>query len=124
VLQEEAQKSKRERQESNRKKREAEQRLERIQQKFKKFPTALPVSQDTLAQSVEAEDHEIEAKWQIRSNQRNKGMTANFEQHVRCVLATRATARQVLDGQLLDANFMLSTNSLVSSSAGRLRYRM
>ena len=47
-------------------------------------------------------------QWQVRFRQRNKGITRQFEEHVRCTLATGATARQVQDMLLLDGNFMLA----------------
>ncbi len=52
-------------------------------------------------------------RWQVRFNQRNKGITPQFEEHVRCTLATGATARQVQDMLLLDANYMLSSEHAV-----------
>jgi hypothetical protein len=57
---------------------------------------------------VEGEVDDIKVKqWQVRFRQRNMGITRQFEEHVRCTLATGATARQVQDMLLLDANFML-----------------
>jgi hypothetical protein len=47
-------------------------------------------------------------RWQVRFKQRNKGITPQFEEHVRCTLATGATARQVQDMLILDANYMLA----------------
>jgi hypothetical protein len=44
---------------------------------------------------------------QVRGTLRNKGIMRHFEAHVRCALATGATARQVEDMQLVDANFFL-----------------
>ncbi len=108
VLQGEAQKSKKEKQESNRKKREAEQRLQRIQHKLKKVRIAPPVSKNIGADSDADGNHEIVGKWQMPFKQRNKGMKAVFEQHIRCKMATGATVRQVIDSLLLDVNFMLS----------------
>jgi hypothetical protein len=124
VLQIEAQKSEREKQESNRKKREADRRLQRIAQKLKKVRTVPPVSLDIGADSDNAEDHEKVEKWQIRFKERNKGMSADFEQHVRCVLATGATARQAQDCLLLDANYMLPTKdaATLASSLPQLRW--
>jgi hypothetical protein len=47
-------------------------------------------------------------RWQVRGGtQRNKGIMRQFEEHVRCALATGATARQVQDMQLVDSNFFL-----------------
>jgi hypothetical protein len=47
--------------------------------------------------------------WHIRHKQLNRGITPQFEQHVRCALATGATARQVQDILLLDATYMLES---------------
>ncbi len=123
VLHEEAQKSKKEKQESNRKKREAEQRLQRIQHKLKKMRTAPPVSQDIGTDSDDATTQERVRKWQIRFKQRNKGMKAAFEQHVRCKMATGATVRQVIDSLLLDANFMLSESDAATFCDGMPQLR-
>ena len=123
VLQGEAQKSKKEKQESNRKKREAEHRLQRIQHKLKKVRTASPVSNNIRADSDEDGNHEKVGKWQIRFKQRNKGMKAVFEQHVRCKMATGASVRQVIDGLLLDANFMLSESDAATFCDGMPQLR-
>lgn len=51
-------------------------------------------------------------------------MKAEFEQHVRCVLATGATARQAQDCLLLDGQFMLPTEDAATftSSLPQLRW--
>jgi hypothetical protein len=123
VLQGEAQKSKKEKQESNRKKRDAEQRLQRIQHKLTIVRTAPPVSQLIGSDSDEDGNHEKVGKWQIRYKERNRGMKAGFEQHVRCKMATGATVRQVIDGLLLDANFMLSESDAATFCDGMPQLR-
>ena len=60
-----------------------------------------------MGEDMNNADDVIEPKWEIRFPQRNKGIKADFEQHVRCVLATGMTARQAQDSLLLDANYML-----------------
>ncbi len=84
MLQEEARQCKQEKQESNRKKRAAQQ-----------------------VQAGSGEKDTQIHKWAIRSKQLNRGVTAHFEQHVRCALATGATARQVTDMLRLDASYLL-----------------
>jgi hypothetical protein len=36
--------------------------------------------------------------WSVRHTEANKGMCAGFEQHVRCLMATGATARAIREG--------------------------
>ncbi len=73
---------------------------------------------------MEEDEDDVMAKWDIRYNRRNKGMKADFEQHVRCVLATGATARQAQDTLLLDANYMLPTEdaATLASSLPQIRW--
>ena len=123
VLQGEAQKSKKEKQESNRKKREAERRLQRIQHKLKIVRTRPPVSQLIGGDSDEDGNHDKVGQWQMRYKERNKGMKAVFEQRVRCKMATGATMRQVIDGLLLDANFMLSESDAATFCDGMPQLR-
>jgi hypothetical protein len=59
----------------------------------------------------------------MRYKERNKGMKAVFEQHVRCKMATGATVRQVIDGLLLDANFMLSESDAATFCDGMPQLR-
>jgi hypothetical protein len=63
-----------------------------------------------------------DTRWQVRFNQRNRGITPQFEEHVRCTLATVATARQVQDMLLLDANYMLSPEHAVEFVTLCLKY--
>ncbi len=123
VLQGEAQKSKKEKQESNRKKREAERRLQRIQLRLKSVRTRPPVSQLIGGGSDDEGKQDKVGQWQIRYKERNKGMKAVFEQHVRCKMATGATVRQVIDGLLLDANFMLSESDAATFCDGMPQLR-
>ena len=74
----------------------------------------------TVADEV---DDDVKPKWAIRFAERNKGMKGDFEQHVRCVLATGMTARQAQDSLLLDANFMLPTEEAATLSASLPRIR-
>jgi hypothetical protein len=62
--------------------------------------------------------------WEVRGNQRNKGITIQFEQHVRCALVTGATARQVQDMQLVDANYFLEPDeaAMFSSILPQMRW--
>ncbi len=105
VLQAEALQSKQEKQESNRKKRAAQQQAAQLKKQVVKLQDkALQPTQEEAGDSEE--DAQIPT-WAIRSKQRNRGVTAHFEQHVRCALATGATARQVTDMLRLDASFLL-----------------
>jgi hypothetical protein len=45
--------------------------------------------------------------WTVRHAQANKGMTPEFEHHVRCLMATGATARQTRESLLLSAGHFL-----------------
>ena len=63
--------------------------------------------ENEMRENLDNEDDVITRKCEIRFKQRNKGIKADFEQHVRCVLATGMTARQAQDSLLLDANYML-----------------
>jgi hypothetical protein len=107
ALQAEALICKKERQESNRTKRAAQLKAKRLTLKVAKFK-----DRNTNSRAVETheecEREEVQRwKWDVRGNQRNKGITMQFEQHVRCALATGATARQIQDMQLLDAAYFL-----------------
>ncbi len=46
--------------------------------------------------------------WAVRHAQLNKGMCEGFEQHVRCLMATGATARAIREGLFLNASHYLS----------------
>ena len=45
--------------------------------------------------------------WAVRYAQVNKGMRPEFEDHVRCLMATGATARQARESLLLSAGHFL-----------------
>jgi hypothetical protein len=109
ALQTETLQCKKERQESNRKKWAAQQQARKLKVKVAKM-------RDKEPNSLGLETHEESDsdggtvqkwKWDVRGMQRNKGITMQFEEHVRCALATGATARQVQDMQLLDAGYFL-----------------
>ena len=108
-----------EKQESNRKKRAAQKRVVHL----KKRVGVLRCKVDQVRGLEQIDDDSSPEgcetnQWQIKSGQRNKGVTYQFEQHVRSALATGATARQVTDMLLLDAHFMLPSacaNSFTSS---------
>ena len=65
-----------------------------------------------------------ECLWEVRGQQRNKGINMRFEQQVRCALATGATARQVQDMQLIDAGFFLDAQeaTLFASTLPQIRW--
>jgi hypothetical protein len=46
--------------------------------------------------------------WEVRQGNVNKGMSHQFEEHVRCLLATGTTARQTREGLLLTARQFLT----------------
>jgi hypothetical protein len=105
VLQEEALQSKQEKQESNRKKRAAQQQTAQLKAQVHKLRVK---ALEPTAQEGEPEEEATQVPtWAIRNKQRNRGVTAQFEQHVRCSLATGATARQVTDILRLDASYLL-----------------
>jgi hypothetical protein len=98
-----------EKQESNRNKRAAQQQAKRLKMRLGKLQA---VVQDNNGASTDEEyssdgDTTHKYAWEVRGTQRNKGITMQFEQHVRCALATGATARQVQDMQLVDASYFL-----------------
>ncbi len=105
VLHHEALQSKQKKQESNRTKRAALQQTAHFKAKVSKLRAKvsqpLPANEEAAVEETKAET------WAIRYKQRNRGVTAQFEQHVRCAIATGATARQVTDMLLLDANYLL-----------------
>jgi hypothetical protein len=105
VLQAEALQSKQEKQESNRKKRAAQQQAVQLKKQVVKLQ--VKALQPSLVEAEESEEDAQIHTWAIRSKQRNRGVTAHFEQHVRCALATGATARQVTDMLRLDASYLL-----------------
>jgi hypothetical protein len=105
VLQAEALLSKEEKQESNRKKRAAQQQTAQLKAQVRKL--RVKALEPFLVEVEEGEQDTSMPKWAIRSRQRNKGVTAQFEQHVRCALATGATARQVTDMLRLDSSYLL-----------------
>ena len=105
VLQAEALQSKQEKQESNRKKRAAQQQAAQLKKQVVKLQ--VKALQPSLVEAQESDEDAQIHTWALRSKQRNRGVTAHFEQHVRCALATGATARQVTDMLRLDASYLL-----------------
>ena len=111
ALQAEALQCKTERQESNRKKRAAQQQARKLKVKVTKMRDKPPksIGLETHAEYDSESGTVRKWKWDVRGSQRNKGITRQFEEHVRCALATGATARQVQDMQLLDAGYFLES---------------
>ena len=122
ALQTAANQSKQEKQESDRKKRAALQQATQLKARVNKLRGTMV--QPTSIGMDDEESIETNHQWSIRSKQRNKGVTSHFEQHVRCALATGATARQVTDILLLDANYMLGPEkgTIFSESMPQLRW--
>ena len=122
VLHHAALQSKQEKQESNRTKRAALQQTAHFKAKVSKLRAKarqpLPADDDAAEEETKVET------WAIRYTQRNRGVTAQFEQHVRCALATGATARQVTDMLLLDANYLLDASkaAIFRDSMPQLRW--
>ena len=105
VLQNQALQSEQEKQESNRTKRAALQQTAHFKAKVSKLRTK---ASQPLSENEEAAEETSRAEtWAMRYKQKNRGVTAQFEQHVRCALATGATARQVTDMLLLCAIYLL-----------------
>ena len=107
ALQDEALRYNQEKQESNRTKRAAQRKAKRFKQRLDALREEDVCVENEMGENVNNEDDVIKRKCEIRFPQRNKGIKADFEQHVRCVLATGMTARQAQDSLLLDANYML-----------------
>ncbi len=122
ALQTEANQSKQEKKQSNRKKRAALQQATQLKARVNKLRDTIVLP--TCIGTDDEEPIETNHRWSIRSKQRNKGVTSHFEQHVRCALATGATARQVTDILLLDANYMLGPEkgTIFSESMPQLRW--
>ena len=106
-MQEEALRYNQEKQESNRTKRAAQRKAQRFKQRLDSLREQDVSVENEMGENVNNADDVIKPKCEIRFPQRNKGIKADFEQHVRCVLATGMTARQAQDSLLLDANYML-----------------
>ena len=106
-MQEEALRYNQEKQESNRTKRAAQRKAQRFKQRLDSLREQDVSVENEMGENVNNADDGIKPKCEIRFPQRNKGIKADFEQHVRCVLATGMTARQAQDSLLLDANYML-----------------
>lgn len=123
ALQADAEQSRKERKESNRKKRVAHKRLHRMEHKMRPVLVSDPVSQQ-IVEDVEDSGDEKHQEWAIRYRERNKGMKGEFEQHVRCLMATGSTARQAQEQLLLDANYMLPACDATTfcSSLPKLRW--
>ena len=111
MLQAEALLSKEEKQESNRKKRAAQQQTAQLKAQVRKL--RVKALEPFLVEVEDGEQDTSMPKWAIRSRQRNKGVTAQFEQHVRCALATGATARQVTDMLRLDSSYLLEPEQAI-----------
>jgi hypothetical protein len=118
----EALQSKLEKQESNYKKRAAQQQAAQLKKQVVKL--RVKALERSLVEAESGDEESKIYKWAIRSNQRNRGVTAHFEQHVRCALATGATARQVTDMLRLDAGYLLEPDqaSLFLQTLPQLRW--
>jgi hypothetical protein len=124
VLQDEALRCNKEKQESNRKKRSAQQKSKQLQKRLDTLRQPGLIDEQQEGGDVDEAEDDVECKWDIRYNRRNAGMKAHFEQHVRCVLATGATARQAQDFLLLDAHYLLPTEEAATftSSLPQIRW--
>ena len=49
----------------------------------------------------------VRRMWAVRHEQLNKGMRPEFEEHVRCLMATGSTARQTRESLILNAGHFL-----------------
>jgi hypothetical protein len=124
VLQDEALRCKTEKQESNRKKRSAQQKSKQLQKWLEVLRMPDLIDEEQKGEDEDDAEDDEGHRWDIRYNRRNKGMKAEFEQHVRCVLATGATARQAQDCLLLDGQLMLPTEDAATftSSLPQIRW--
>ncbi len=126
VLQYEALRCQKEKQESNRNKRAAQQMAKRLEKKVTKLIAIEPKRPGgTTDEKYDSDGGTIRKfRWDVRGKQRNKGINMEFEQHVRCALATGATARQVQDMQLVDAGFSLEAEeaTIFASSLPQMRW--
>jgi hypothetical protein len=91
-----------EKKESNRKRRKVENQLRFVQRKKIHLQEQLAEVQHVVA--------EMPFKCvEVRHPGRNRGMTAGFEAHVRSMMATGGSARQVRDTLVLNATHFLET---------------
>ena len=60
---------------------------------------------------VSSED-EATRTWEVKQAQLNKGMSTQFEEHVRCLMATGTTSRQTREGLILNAEQFLCDEEL------------
>ena len=131
ALQNEALQCRLEKQEANRNKRAALQQEKRLRQRLAKLQAENQHVHEISTDEEDCSDGDTTSKyaWEVRGKQLNKGITVQFEQHVRCALATGATARQVQDMQLVDASYFLASDEaaifsstvLVSGTTRRFR---
>ncbi len=126
ALQDEALRRQKEKQESNRNKRAAQQLAKRLEKKVAKLRAMEPENLGEATDEVCTSDGGTveECRWEVRGQQRNKGINMRFEEHVRCALATGATARQVQDMQLIDAAYFLDADeaTIFASTLPQMRW--
>ena len=126
ALQVEALRRQKEKQESNRNKRAAQQLAKRLEKKVAKLRAMEPENLGEATDEVCTSDGGTveECRWEVRGQQRNKGINMRFEEHVRCALATGATARQVQDMQLIDAAYFLDADeaTIFASTLPQMRW--
>ncbi len=109
ALQRKAQKFNVEKMDSNKKRRKVDARLRTTEGTIARLQQQLADAQDVA--EVWPEERIIP----VRYSGRNRGMTPEFEAHVRCLMATGGSARQVRDNLVLNAGHFWVT-VLVSST--------
>ncbi len=82
---------------SNRKRRKVDERLRTTEGTITRFEQQLADAQDVVVGWPE------ERIIPVRYSGRNRDMTPEFEAHVRCLMATGGSARQVRDNLVLNA---------------------
>jgi len=100
ALQRKANKYNEEKKESNTKRRKVDERLRAMEMKNKRLQAQLDKAQHV----VESPRKRVPL---VRNANRNLGMTAEFESHVRNLMATGGSARQVRDNLVLNADHFL-----------------
>jgi hypothetical protein len=91
-------------------KKKANQANKELKRKLDRTNAIPKPTTDTI--DVLSSEDEAPRIWEVKQAQLNKGMSPNFEEHVRCLMATGTTSRQTREGLLLNAAQFLSDEEL------------
>ena len=108
ALQRKAKKCNLEKKDSNKKRRKVDERLRTTEGRITRLEEQLADAQDVVV--VLPEERVIP----VRFSGRNRGITPEFEAHVRCLMATGGSARQVRDNLSLNAGHFLGDSASIA----------